>query len=650
MSESGKKDTLHPGEPAARAASVPVPPGSDPSPTVPSPSPFGRDKELKTAGSPSPTVFSPTETRRRKEKNMEKHMSTPQRSQEGKLLQRIKLDLDDPIAEEEIPESEMPKWMRYKAILRGMQLPQTTDKWAKARIVILDALTPRHDADDPALLLAGVIKKIQMLHYMDSASPLCSPPGSPKLNVSPEGAASSVTEAAQRVASLKLDGLMAIMKGLTASSAKRARLLVRRICGLAVSAEELFPSGVVPTIPARLYDTVVLKRIQVASLICNAFLGTFYFVGLDFGILALMGLHPGVSPVLQGIVHYLRRVFALIGSNIDKDKLKKDSFLAMREGFMTGTISVTRGIVKPEDVPRWEESTMRLAKVECNKDGSIEMSSHDHRMIVSSEHTGSAFYNVSSALVSEDAMFGIVSPELIVARLILQNSLENNEAAIIEGTERFSAVSYSSNATDFDWERDYDDLSVPKNERTGSLLSRVIIVDSPALVVMHQYEKYFVEREMLKAYAGFKVGPSETSHDCMGVRVQADTSSTDQPVATGKWGGVMFGADVELRILILWIACSAAGRPSIQFNGYGNESYAHSVQGLEETCRKHGVKTVSQLYKRTVQYCLAKRHFLAARSMEAKPEPNRKLTFPDFLDKVTEMEVNSQEFDPNLFE
>ena len=641
MTESGKKDTLQPGEPAARAASVPVPPESDSSQGVSSPSPSGHEKNKKTGDSPE--VVSPTEARRKK---MGKHMST----QEGKLLQRIKLDLDDPIAAEEIPESEMPTWMRYKAILRGLRLPHTTDKWAKARVVILDALTPRHDNDDPAVLLAGVIKKIQMLNYMGSEVPISSPPGSPKITVRPEGSSSSVTEAAERVASLKLDGLMAIMRGLTASSAKRARLLVRRICGLAAAAEELFPSGVVPTIPARLYDTVVLKRIQVASLICNGFLGTFDFVGLNFGILTLMGHHPNVSPVLQGIVHYLRRVFALIGSCIDKEKLKKDSFLAMREGFMTGTISVTRGIVKPEDVPRWEESTARLAKVECDKNGSIEMSSCDHRMIISSEHAGSAFYNASSALVSEDAMFGIVSPELIVARLILQNSLENNEAAIIDGAERFSAVSYSSNATDFDWERDYDDLSVPRNEKTGSLLSRVIVVDSPALVVIHQYEKYFVEREMLKAYAGFKVSPSETSHDCMGARVQADTSSTNEPVATGKWGGVMFGADVELRILIQWIACSAAGRPSIQFNGYGNEDYARAVQGMEETCRKHGVKTVSQLYKRAIQYCLAKRHFLAARSMEAKPEPNRKLTFPDFLDKVTDMEVNSQEFDPNLFE
>ena len=127
------------------------------------------------------------------------------------------------------------------------------------------------------------------------------------------------------------------------------------------------------------------------------------------------------------------------------------------------------------------------------------MSECDHRVIVCRDRPGGQFFFAPvsvtrrSPVTQEDAMFGIVSPELLITRLVIQEPLENNEAIIVEGAERFSGIKFTPKATDYEWDGDYDDAKSHRSESTGSLLSRVIAVDTPMLVVMHQYERYFLD-------------------------------------------------------------------------------------------------------------------------------------------------------------
>jgi len=59
-------------------------------------------------------------------------------------------------------------------------------------------------------------------------------------------------------------------------------------------------------------------------------------------------------------------------------------------------------------------------------------------------------------------------------------------------------------------------------------------------------------REMVKAYAGFKL------------------SSIEPVISTGKWGCGIFKGDPKLKLLIQWVAASLAGKKLI-YSVFGNK-------------------------------------------------------------------------------
>jgi hypothetical protein len=61
----------------------------------------------------------------------------------------------------------------------------------------------------------------------------------------------------------------------------------------------------------------------------------------------------------------------------------------------------------------------------------------------------------------------------------------------------------------------------------------------------------------VKAYAGYTISDKELGYKCAGV-------------ATGNWGCGAFGGAVDLKSMILWIACSIASR-DVHYFPYGDK-------------------------------------------------------------------------------
>ena len=58
-----------------------------------------------------------------------------------------------------------------------------------------------------------------------------------------------------------------------------------------------------------------------------------------------------------------------------------------------------------------------------------------------------------------------------------------------------------------------------------------------------QYLEIHVKREITKAYCGFSFDEGET-----------------KKIVTGNWGCGAFGGNVQLKMLVQWIACTIAGK------------------------------------------------------------------------------------------
>lgn len=539
----------------------------------------------------------------------------------------------------------------------GQVLPHTSAQWPQVRAVLLDALSARHDGADAAALLAGVVRKVLILQWLGRGSE--------------EGSAgATVAAAAACAARVRLDGLETAL-----GHSPDALRLVRRVCALAAASPALFPTGIVPRLAPRRSSSasaagpsvphIVLTRPQVAALLCHALLGTFGLVGAPAALLAHAPRATPPSAVLHGVVQCLRRVLARISAD--------------RAAVAAESITIARASVEQQH--DFASDTTALAPFDATETVSAALAPSDHDRVVfatterpaanllghcpefssSSESSERGAGTTAMSVVTEaDALFGVISPELLVLGLVVRDPLANGEALTVDGVGRFSTVQHTR--TGYEWAGEHADGET-------SAGGRVVVVDTHAFAALHQYERYFVDRELAKAHAGLARPP------------------TAAPAACGTWGAGVLGTDTDLRVLLLWLAASAAHRPRLLLCSDGDTAFVRAALAVHAAAHAHSVTTVAQLYTRTLQYCRAKRHFLATRALEntaaaaasaaaasavpaptsdsapSSPQPpplrnnssnisnkNRRLSFPDFLERVTEMEANHEEFDPNRFE
>ena len=202
--------------------------------------------------------------------------------------------------------------------------------------------------------------------------------------------------------------------------------------------------------------------------------------------------------------------------------------------------------------------------------------------------------------VQEEIRF-LLCPELIVSRLLAE-SLEDHEALLLYGAERFS--SYTGYARTFEYAGPYTEPSAAR--------PTVVAIDATKYErhdVMRQFAPDAIERELNKALVGFARPHSEEaaaqaacdSRAAMAAAARdadSDTHAADDddsdghllstrlpPICTGNWGCGAFGGDLQLKALIQWLAASLAMRPCVLYRTFGDEALATALGTLTARLR-----------------------------------------------------------------
>uniref|UniRef100_A0A1I8GI98 poly(ADP-ribose) glycohydrolase n=1 Tax=Macrostomum lignano TaxID=282301 RepID=A0A1I8GI98_9PLAT len=187
-------------------------------------------------------------------------------------------------------------------------------------------------------------------------------------------------------------------------------------------------------------------------------------------------------------------------------------------------------------------------------------------------------------LVQEEIRF-MISPELIVTRLVTE-CLDDNEALLIEGFERFS--DYSGYADSFRWISNHKDSRPVGVDRRR--LSQLVAMDAVCFRSwIEQFSVYNIERELHKALVAFG-------------DVKDNKSGAQQhgAVATGNWGCGAFKGDVRLKFLIQLMACSLARRPVAYFT-FGDQPLQQRLVEMHQFLINNNV-TVGGVYNALLAY------------------------------------------------
>ncbi|PAA70250.1 hypothetical protein BOX15_Mlig006718g2 [Macrostomum lignano] len=334
---------------------------------------------------------------------------------------------------------------------------------------------------------------------------------------------------------------------------------------------------------------------QVASLLTHAFFCTFVFQGGQYPSINFNGIfvsgeyqRPCTRRIekLKCILHYMDRVVT-------------DAPL--------GVITISRKCLRHG--VNWSERTEPMPdRLHVSSTGTI-------------EDTGGGFLEVDFAnkflgggalghgLMQQEIRF-MISPELIVTRLVTE-CLDDNEALLIEGFERFS--DYSGYADSFRWIGDHKDSRPVGLDRRRS--SHLVAMDAVCFRSwIEQFSVYNIERELHKALVAFG-------------DVKDNKSGAQQhgAVATGNWGCGAFKGDVRLKFLIQLMACSLAGRPVAYFT-FGDQLLQKRLVEMHQFLINNNV-TVGGVYNALIAYAdeltlTVRSHHTRRQEMTAQSAPD----------------------------
>jgi len=231
---------------------------------------------------------------------------------------------------------------------------------------------------------------------------------------------------------------------------------------------------------------------------------------------------------------------------------------------------------------------------------------------------------LGSGCVQEEIRF-MINPECIPG-ILLCEAMEDSEAILILGTERFS--NYSGYAQSFKFEGPHDDPT-PKDSK-GRISTAILAIDALAYVSPEQqYRVTDVTRELMKAFVGFSIpladfdaksaaqkleavrqareekayaeygslreralqggADEEDLEELLNLmlddarRVFPEGSGEFQVISTGNWGCGAFNGDHQLKFIIQWIAATAARR-SIRYFTFDDpqiENLGEFIDGLQ---------------------------------------------------------------------
>lgn len=307
---------------------------------------------------------------------------------------------------------------------------------------------------------------------------------------------------------------------------------------------------------------VQLSRRQTACLLIHGTLGTMYEMDLDslrgpkrrFPSFAIPGLFLGeTNQKVLCLLNYLRHV-GLEQPTASTSGVPDDMVTFERVGIVEAPSWAAMG-----DVP--------LCKVKLfTGRESISDSSAPFHLDFANKYIGGGVLRTGS--VQEEIMF-LEKPECLVA-LALCEVMKPNEAILITGAERHSIL------TGYGKEQYHTGIRFA-GDATRAKKPTIIAIDAMLAFEKPQFTTKWIDREILKAYAGF-------------------CAATGSTIATGNWGCGAFKGDHQLKFIQQWIAASAAQVDTMEYYSFGDIRLGEQPMTTAELLSSK-YPTVSALYQ-----------------------------------------------------
>ncbi|KAL8565004.1 hypothetical protein ACOMHN_003380 [Nucella lapillus] len=310
---------------------------------------------------------------------------------------------------------------------------------------------------------------------------------------------------------------------------------------------------------------LTLSQQQIACLLANAFFCTFPlrnskmrtssdysdYPDINFCHLFVGDPVPRKLQKIQCIIHYFKRVL---------------------QESLTGIVTFSRQTLSSGH--NWQGSMENLSQLHVSSTGTIEDNGRGMLQVdFANKYIGGGV--LGHGCVQEEIRF-VICPEMIVTRLFTQ-ALDSMDCLIMTGCERYSE--YKGYSDSFCWKGDFVDKT--QRDKLGRLCCEVVAIDAQVFRADYykQFKRTCVDRELNKAYCGFKTSAKEVNRSA---------------VCTGNWGCGAFGGDKQLKALIQVMAASVAKRDVCYFT-FDDEPLTRDLSEIHKRlCRER--KSVGDVY------------------------------------------------------
>lgn len=331
----------------------------------------------------------------------------------------------------------------------------------------------------------------------------------------------------------------------------------------------------IPLLRQQHNHAITLSQVQISCLLANAFFCTFphrnathpgseydNFPSINFSRL-FSERSPRMFQKLRALFHYF--------DTVTEDATKP-----------IGLVTFERICLPPNQWPDWKKRNEQLLNLEVNANGFIEREGKGMLQVdFAASMVGGGV--LSRGLVQEEIRF-MQCPELIVSRLFTEK-LADNECLRITGVQTYNNTRGYSDT--FTWESPHKDNN--QRDEWKRRYCQIVAIDAMNFQdPRQQYTERCIQRELLKAYVGFRENPNIPS-------------AYTVAIATGNWGCGAFKGDPMLKALIQMMAAAVAQRDLAYFT-FNNMKQAEELKRMYMILKSQKI-TVGKLYDLLQDYC-----------------------------------------------
>ncbi|XP_076686654.1 poly(ADP-ribose) glycohydrolase isoform X1 [Andrena cerasifolii] len=337
-------------------------------------------------------------------------------------------------------------------------------------------------------------------------------------------------------------------------------------------------TGPVPLLKRHTNGTISLSQLQIASLLANAFFCTFPRRN-STNPQSEYGMYPYIN-FNRLFSAYKEEKWNRCESVMEKMKCIFHYFRRVTSRAPEGVITIQRRYIPKSDCPKWDEQVQKLPPLHITCKGTIETEGAGLLQVdFANKYIGGGVLGLGC--VQEEIRF-VICPELMVTMLVTEE-LDDTEALIVSGIERYSAYKGYSNT--FKWVGDFIDETPRDN--SGRRLTSIVAIDA---LYFKQSQAQFsisnITRELNKAYVGF---------------IGCESNKNNLPaIATGNWGCGAFRGNPKLKVLLQLMAAAVAGRSVVYFT-FGDTSLRDNVAEMYSHFVKHETN-IAHIFSLLLQY------------------------------------------------